>query len=112
MTRIIDGKTLAAELRTHAQLPGDQGRRTSSWPRPEPRSRQGKLDQAGGRSFRCWQQLNYGTDGQSGIVGDVVIDEMVHAEAATPVAGGVGPMTIVYLLSTTRTAAKALCHAA
>ena len=37
---------------------------------------------------------------------------MVHAEAVTPVPGGVGPMTIVYLLSNTRTAAKALCHAA
>jgi len=36
---------------------------------------------------------------------------MVHAEAVTPVPGGVGPMTIVYLLSNIRTAAKALCHA-
>ena len=72
----------------------------------------GEAESSRGRSFRCWQQLNYGTDGQSGIVGDVVIDEMVRAEAVTPVPGGVGPMTIVYLLSNTTTAAKALCHAA
>jgi len=53
-----------------------------------------------------------GTDGRSRIVGDVVIDEMVHAGAITPVPGGVGPMTIAHLLSNTTTAATALCHAA
>lgn len=41
------------------------------------------------------------------IVGDVAFDELGHAMAATPVPGGVGPMTIACLLDNTLIAANA-----
>jgi methylenetetrahydrofolate dehydrogenase (NADP+)/methenyltetrahydrofolate cyclohydrolase len=44
-------------------------------------------------------------DGRKRLVGDVAFDEMGHARAATPVPGGVGPMTIACLLSNTARAA-------
>jgi methylenetetrahydrofolate dehydrogenase (NADP+) / methenyltetrahydrofolate cyclohydrolase len=47
-----------------------------------------------------------GADGRSRIVGDVAFDEVCEvADAITPVPGGVGPMTIAYLLANTLTAA-------
>ena len=47
-------------------------------------------------------------DGKTRLVGDVKFSEAVHvAKAITPVPGGVGPMTIAYLLQNTLTAAKA-----
>jgi methylenetetrahydrofolate dehydrogenase (NADP+)/methenyltetrahydrofolate cyclohydrolase len=47
-------------------------------------------------------------DGKTRLVGDVKFDEALHvAKAITPVPGGVGPMTIAYLLQNTLTAAKA-----
>jgi methylenetetrahydrofolate dehydrogenase (NADP+) / methenyltetrahydrofolate cyclohydrolase len=46
-----------------------------------------------------------GADGRSRIVGDVAFDEVSEvAGAITPVPGGVGPMTIAYLLANTVTA--------
>lgn len=45
-------------------------------------------------------------DGTSKIVGDAVFDELAHARAATPVPGGVGPMTIACLLANTVKAAE------
>ncbi len=45
-------------------------------------------------------------DGRSRIVGDVAFDEAGHAQAITPVPGGVGPMTIACLLANTITAFK------
>jgi len=50
-------------------------------------------------------------EGQARIVGDVVTAEMDHAQAVTPVPGGVGPMTVACLLSNTMAAARALCNA-
>lgn len=44
-------------------------------------------------------------DGTTRLVGDTAFDEMGHARAATPVPGGVGPMTIACLLSNTVRAA-------
>ncbi|QNA84190.1 bifunctional methylenetetrahydrofolate dehydrogenase/methenyltetrahydrofolate cyclohydrolase FolD [Sphingomonas sp. So64.6b] len=44
-------------------------------------------------------------DGRQRLVGDVAFDEIGHARAATPVPGGVGPMTIACLLSNTARAA-------
>ena len=42
------------------------------------------------------------------LVGDVAFDEAVpHARAITPVPGGVGPMTIAYLMANTLTSAQA-----
>ncbi|PCH95053.1 MAG: hypothetical protein COB84_06725 [Rhodobacteraceae bacterium] len=41
------------------------------------------------------------------IVGDVAFDELGHAMAATPVPGGVGPMTIACLMDNTLIAANA-----
>ena len=47
-----------------------------------------------------------GADGRSRIVGDVAFDEVSEvAHAVTPVPGGVGPMTIAYLLANTVAAA-------
>ncbi len=47
-------------------------------------------------------------DGKTRLVGDVRFSEAVDiAKAITPVPGGVGPMTIAYLLQNTLTAAKA-----
>ena len=46
------------------------------------------------------------TDGRQKLVGDVAFDEIGHARAATPVPGGVGPMTIACLLSNTARAAR------
>jgi methylenetetrahydrofolate dehydrogenase (NADP+)/methenyltetrahydrofolate cyclohydrolase len=47
-----------------------------------------------------------GADGRNRIVGDVAFDEVCEvADAITPVPGGVGPMTIAYLLANTVTAA-------
>jgi methylenetetrahydrofolate dehydrogenase (NADP+)/methenyltetrahydrofolate cyclohydrolase len=43
--------------------------------------------------------------GKARLVGDVAFDEIGHARAATPVPGGVGPMTIACLLSNTVRAA-------
>ena len=43
--------------------------------------------------------------GRTRLVGDVAFDEIGHARAATPVPGGVGPMTIACLLSNTVRAA-------
>lgn len=48
-----------------------------------------------------------GDDGRPRIIGDCAFDEMGHALAATPVPGGVGPMTIACLLSNTLSAAQA-----
>lgn len=47
-------------------------------------------------------------NGKSRLVGDVAFDEIQHARAATPVPGGVGPMTIACLLSNTVSAANRL----
>jgi methylenetetrahydrofolate dehydrogenase (NADP+)/methenyltetrahydrofolate cyclohydrolase len=47
-----------------------------------------------------------GPDGRQKLVGDVAFDEIGHARAATPVPGGVGPMTIACLLSNTARAAR------
>jgi methylenetetrahydrofolate dehydrogenase (NADP+)/methenyltetrahydrofolate cyclohydrolase len=44
-------------------------------------------------------------DGRTRLLGDVVFDELAHAHAATPVPGGVGPMTIACLLANTVRAA-------
>ncbi len=49
-----------------------------------------------------------GENGKDRLVGDVAFDEVQHARAATPVPGGVGPMTIAVLLANTVQAAKAL----
>ncbi len=46
-------------------------------------------------------------DGRRTLVGDVAFDEIGHARAATPVPGGVGPMTIACLLANTAQAARA-----
>jgi methylenetetrahydrofolate dehydrogenase (NADP+)/methenyltetrahydrofolate cyclohydrolase len=46
-------------------------------------------------------------DGRSMLVGDVAYAELAHAAHATPVPGGVGPMTIACLLENTLTAAEA-----
>jgi methylenetetrahydrofolate dehydrogenase (NADP+)/methenyltetrahydrofolate cyclohydrolase len=46
-----------------------------------------------------------GVDGKTRLVGDVAFDEIGHAAAATPVPGGVGPMTIACLLANTLRAA-------
>ena len=46
-------------------------------------------------------------DGTIRLVGDVAFDELAHARAATPVPGGVGPMTIACLLANTVRAAQA-----
>ncbi len=46
-----------------------------------------------------------GADGKRRLVGDVAFDEIGHARAATPVPGGVGPMTIACLLANTMRAA-------
>jgi methylenetetrahydrofolate dehydrogenase (NADP+)/methenyltetrahydrofolate cyclohydrolase len=45
-------------------------------------------------------------DGRTRLVGDVAFDEVQHARAATPVPGGVGPMTIACLLANTVKAAN------
>lgn len=44
-------------------------------------------------------------EGRTRLVGDVAFDEIGHARAATPVPGGVGPMTIACLLANTAQAA-------
>ncbi|MFD1949823.1 bifunctional 5,10-methylenetetrahydrofolate dehydrogenase/5,10-methenyltetrahydrofolate cyclohydrolase [Sphingomonas arantia] len=44
--------------------------------------------------------------GRQSLVGDVAFDEIGHARAATPVPGGVGPMTIACLLANTVQAAE------
>jgi len=44
-------------------------------------------------------------DGRTRLVGDTAFDELAHARAATPVPGGVGPMTIACLLANTVRAA-------
>lgn len=44
-------------------------------------------------------------DGTTRLAGDVAFDELDHARAATPVPGGVGPMTIACLLANTIRAA-------
>jgi len=49
-----------------------------------------------------------GEDGKEKLVGDVAWDEVQHAKAATPVPGGVGPMTISCLMANTVQAAKLL----
>jgi methylenetetrahydrofolate dehydrogenase (NADP+) / methenyltetrahydrofolate cyclohydrolase len=50
--------------------------------------------------------MNRGADGK--LVGDVAFAEAAeHASFLTPVPGGVGPMTIAYLLANTVTAAEA-----
>ncbi|MNC66512.1 Bifunctional protein FolD protein [compost metagenome] len=61
-------------------------------------------------------------DGRSRLVGDVDFDSALpHVAAITPVPGGVGPMTIAFLMKNTVTAAlaqhqalhnqsEALCH--
>jgi methylenetetrahydrofolate dehydrogenase (NADP+)/methenyltetrahydrofolate cyclohydrolase len=47
-------------------------------------------------------------DGSVDLVGDVAFDEAVKVAAAiTPVPGGVGPMTVAYLLHNT---VKAMCY--
>ena len=46
-------------------------------------------------------------EGTVRLVGDVAFDELGHAHAATPVPGGVGPMTIACLLANTVRAAEA-----
>lgn len=46
-----------------------------------------------------------GADGKRRLFGDVAFDEISHARAATPVPGGVGPMTIACLLANTARAA-------
>jgi methylenetetrahydrofolate dehydrogenase (NADP+)/methenyltetrahydrofolate cyclohydrolase len=54
--------------------------------------------------------INRVTDrtGGSRLVGDVALSEMDHARAATPVPGGVGPMTVACLLSNTLASARAI----
>lgn len=47
-----------------------------------------------------------GDDGRARLVGDTAFDELGHARAATPVPGGVGPMTIACLLANTVKAAE------
>jgi len=47
------------------------------------------------------------TAGKARLVGDTAFDELGHARAATPVPGGVGPMTIACLLANTVRAAEA-----
>ena len=49
-------------------------------------------------------------DGRTRLMGDVAFDELAHARAATPVPGGVGPMTIACLLANTVRAAKKAQH--
>ncbi|MEN2787301.1 bifunctional 5,10-methylenetetrahydrofolate dehydrogenase/5,10-methenyltetrahydrofolate cyclohydrolase [Sphingomonas qilianensis] len=44
-------------------------------------------------------------DGRTRLVGDVAFEQLGHARAATPVPGGVGPMTIACLLANTVRAA-------
>lgn len=44
-------------------------------------------------------------NGRTKLLGDVAFDELAHAYAATPVPGGVGPMTIACLLANTVRAA-------
>ncbi|MCW6533044.1 bifunctional methylenetetrahydrofolate dehydrogenase/methenyltetrahydrofolate cyclohydrolase FolD [Sphingomonas sp. MMSM20] len=50
------------------------------------------------------------TAGKARLVGDTAFDELGHARAATPVPGGVGPMTIACLLANTVRAAEAACR--
>ncbi|TKD49889.1 bifunctional 5,10-methylenetetrahydrofolate dehydrogenase/5,10-methenyltetrahydrofolate cyclohydrolase [Sphingomonas baiyangensis] len=52
------------------------------------------------------------TEGRTRLVGDTAFDEMGHARAATPVPGGVGPMTIACLLANTVQAADSAARAA
>ena len=54
--------------------------------------------------------INRVQDGEGGsrLVGDACFDELDHALAATPVPGGVGPMTIACLLSNTLESARRL----
>jgi len=47
-----------------------------------------------------------GENGRTRLVGDVAFDQLAHARAATPVPGGVGPMTIACLLANTVRAAQ------
>jgi len=49
-------------------------------------------------------------DGRTRLMGDVAYDELAHARAATPVPGGVGPMTIACLLANTVRAAQKAQH--
>ena len=51
-------------------------------------------------------------DSRTRLVGDTAFDELGHARAATPVPGGVGPMTIACLLANTVRAARAAASAA
>lgn len=51
-----------------------------------------------------------GADGRARLIGDVALDEIGHARAATPVPGGVGPMTIACLLANTVQAAWTSCR--
>lgn len=51
-------------------------------------------------------------EGRPRIVGDCASAELAHAQAITPVPGGVGPMTIACLLSNTVQAARQLLAAA
>lgn len=51
-----------------------------------------------------------GSDGKARITGDCALGELGHARAATPVPGGVGPMTIACLLANTATAAEMLVN--
>ncbi len=44
--------------------------------------------------------------GKTRLIGDVAFDQLGHARAATPVPGGVGPMTIACLLANTVRAAR------
>src|SRR5690606_41076749 len=44
-------------------------------------------------------------EGKTRLVGDVAFDQVQHARAVTPVPGGLGPMTISYLLANTVQAA-------
>ncbi|EJL27341.1 5,10-methylene-tetrahydrofolate dehydrogenase/methenyl tetrahydrofolate cyclohydrolase [Caulobacter sp. AP07] len=48
------------------------------------------------------------SDGGARLVGDTATEELGHARAATPVPGGVGPMTIACLLANTVKAARSL----
>ncbi len=50
-------------------------------------------------------------NGRTKLSGDVAFDELAHAHAATPVPGGVGPMTIACLLANTVRAATLAGHA-
>jgi methylenetetrahydrofolate dehydrogenase (NADP+)/methenyltetrahydrofolate cyclohydrolase len=48
-----------------------------------------------------------GAAGETRLVGDVRSEELLgHAAALTPVPGGVGPLTVAYLLSNTLDAAE------